>query len=66
LARHESDSGLFFSLLCTSAIAALREKPIASGDDPAPSMSAAEFREWAAKSGAGDLELTSAAGAHVD
>ncbi len=45
---------------------ALRERLTASGNEPSPSASASEFREWAVKSGAGDLELTLASGAHSD
>ena len=45
---------------------ALRERLVASGNEPSPSLSPAEFREWAAKSGAGDLELTLASGARID
>ena len=42
---------------------ALREKLVASGNEPSPSASPAEFREFAAKSGASEAELTIASGA---
>ena len=45
---------------------ALRERLTSSGNEASPSASTAEFREWAAKSGASDLELTLASGARSD
>lgn len=45
---------------------ALREKLVASGNEALPSASTAEFREYAAKTGASDLELTLAAGVKGD
>jgi tripartite-type tricarboxylate transporter receptor subunit TctC len=45
---------------------ALRERLTTLGNEASASVSPAEFREWGAKSGASDLELTLASGARND